>query len=57
MQNFYLSKYSPGRKLAYKLKLEERGGVLSCRGRLENSDLDVASQQPIILMKDHKTTH
>ena len=24
------------------------------RGRLENSDLDVESEQPIILMKDHK---
>ena len=41
---------------AYKLKLEERGGILRCRGRLENSDLDVESQQPIILAKDYKLT-
>ena len=27
---------------------------MKCRGRLENSDLDMESQQPIILMKDHR---
>ena len=43
-------------ELAYKLKLWERGGILRGRGRLENSDLDMESQQPIIPMKDHKLT-
>ena len=43
-------------ELAYKLTLEEHGGILRCRGRLENSDLDVDSQPPIILMKDRKLT-
>jgi len=42
--------------LANKLKLEDRGGVLKCRGRLENSDLDMESQEPIILAKDHRLT-
>ncbi|KAL9955946.1 hypothetical protein ACROYT_G037352 [Oculina patagonica] len=39
-----------------KLKLEDQGGVLKCRGRLENSDLDMEAQQPIILAKDHRLT-
>ena len=43
-------------ELASKLKLEEREGILGCRGRLEISDLDVESQQPIILIRDHKLT-
>ena len=43
--------------LANKLKLlEDRGGVLKYRRKLENSDLDMESQQPIILAKDHRPT-
>lgn len=42
--------------LTSKLKLEDQGGVLKCRGRLENSDLDMEAQQPIILAKDHRLT-
>ena len=51
-----LKNHKSYQELAYKLKLEERGRILRCRGRLENSDLDVESQQPIILAKDHKVT-
>ena len=42
--------------LAHKLKLEDHGGLLKCKGRLENSDLDLEAQQPIILQRDHKLT-
>ena len=42
--------------LPNKLKLEDRSGVLKCRGRSENSDLDMESQEPIILAKDHWLT-
>ena len=40
--------------LAHKLKLEDHGGLLKCKGRLENSDLDLEAQQPVILQRDHK---
>ena len=39
-----------------KLNLVDLDGLLKCYGRLENSDLDLASQQPIILPKDHRLT-
>ncbi len=42
--------------LTSKWKLEDHGGVLKCRRRLENSDLDMKAQQPIILAKDHRLT-
>ena len=38
------------------LGLETVGGVLRCFGRLEHSDLEVESQKPIILPKDHAYT-
>lgn len=42
--------------LATKLKLTEHGGLLRCKGRLEHSDLEPESQQPIIIPRDHKLT-
>lgn len=42
--------------LATKLKLMDHGGLLRCKGRLENSDLEPESQQPIIIPRDHKLT-
>lgn len=42
--------------LAVKLKLAEIDGLLRCKGRLECSDLEPESQQPIILPKDDKLT-
>ncbi|KAL9967410.1 hypothetical protein ACROYT_G025628 [Oculina patagonica] len=45
-----------GQDLTSKWKLEDHGGVLKCRRRLENSDLDMKAQQPIILAKDHRLT-
>ena len=38
--------------LAVKLKLAEIDGLLRCKGRLEYSDLEPESQQPIIVPKD-----
>ncbi|XP_015767737.1 PREDICTED: uncharacterized protein LOC107346459 [Acropora digitifera] len=42
--------------LAVKLKLAEIDGLLRCKDRLECSDLEPESQQPIILPKDDKLT-
>ena len=42
--------------LANRLKLEDHGGILKCKGWLDNSDLDLEAQQPIILAKDHHFT-
>ena len=39
------------------LGIIERNGLLVCQGRLENSDLDLASNYPIILPKEHKLAH
>ena len=42
--------------LVRQLKLENRDGILKCIGRLENSDLDLESQEPIILPRNHRMT-
>lgn len=42
--------------LAMKLKLTEIDGLLKCQGRLEHSDLEPESRQPIILPRDDKLT-
>ena len=42
--------------MAVKLKLAEIDGLLRCKGRLECSDLEPESQQPIILPRDDKLT-
>ena len=42
--------------LAIKLKLVEIDGLLRCKGRLESSDLEPESQQPIILPRSDKLT-
>ena len=42
--------------LAMKLKLIEIDGLLRCKGRLECSDLEPESRQPIILPRDDKLT-
>ena len=42
--------------LAHKLQLKDHGRLLKCKGRLENSDLDLEAQQPVILQRDHKLT-
>ena len=44
------------RDLALKLKLVENDGLLRCKGRLECSDLEPESQQPIILPRDDTLT-
>ena len=43
-------------QLVSELRLEEVGGILRCRGRLGNSDLDFEARTPIILPKQHRLT-
>lgn len=42
--------------LALKLKLVQNNGLLRCKGTLECSDLELESQQPIILPRNDKLT-
>ncbi len=43
-------------KVKRQLGVIEENGVLKCTGRLENSDLNVEAEYPVILSKDHKFT-
>ena len=38
------------------LRLKEEEGILRCRGRLKNSDLEFDNRYPIILPKEHRLT-
>ena len=43
-------------QLSNSLRLVEEEGVLRCKGRLKNSDLELSAGYPIILPKDHRLT-
>eukprot|EP00794_Sanderia_malayensis_P018426 gene18426-biopygen12365 len=43
-------------KMRVQLGVIESEGVLVCKGRLENSDLEIDSRYPIILPKEHRLT-
>ena len=42
--------------LSTQLGIVEQKGVLVCKGRLQNADLDIDSKCPVILPKDHRFT-
>ena len=42
--------------LSVQLGIVDQSGVLVCKGRLENADLDIGSKYPIIIPKDHRFT-
>ena len=43
-------------QLSNSLRLMEEEGILRCKGRLKNSDLELSARYPIILPKDHRLT-
>ena len=43
-------------QLSNSLRLVEEEGILRCKGRLKNSDLELSARYPIILPKDHRLT-
>ena len=42
--------------LVKQLGLVDRDGILKCKGRFSNSDLEEAAREPIILPKEHWIT-
>lgn len=44
------------RQLVNRLQIVEEDGVLRCKGRLKNSDLEIEGRKPKILPKDHPLT-
>ena len=44
-------------ELKVKFGLVEERGTLKCMGRLQNSDLNIEAQRPIILPRDHRLTN
>ena len=43
-------------QLVDRLQIVEEEGLLRCKGRLKNSDLDLEGRQPMILPRDHPLT-
>ena len=43
-------------QLGNSLGVGEEGGILRCGGRLGNSDLEISTRNPILLLREHKLT-
>ena len=43
--------------MKFKFGLVEERGILKCVGQLQNSDLNIEAQRPIILPRNHRLTN
>ena len=51
-----ISNWSDYQQLVSQLGIVERDGVLKCKGRLSNADLEIEAREPMILPREHYLT-